>query len=71
MYFYYQTCFMILTNLRLIQYLSDGFTVSEISEETGVNRRTIEKRILILKRATMSKNSIHLVANYLRKQLIN
>ncbi len=69
-YFYYQNN-MCITNLQVIQYLADGLSVDAISKETGLNKRSLEKRIITLRKASMSKTCAHLVANYLRNRLIN
>lgn len=58
------------TNAEIITYLSNGYKIEEIVIETGINRRTLESRLMKLKKQSLSKTVPHLVANYLRKQLI-
>lgn len=62
---------MTLTNLQLIQYLADGFKINEIAKETGINNRTLEKRVITLRRACLAKTTTQLIATYFRKNLIN
>lgn len=59
-----------MTNSQLVQYLADGYTVSEIADEEKVSRRTLEKRILNLRNECLCKTVAQLVANYLRRKLI-
>lgn len=59
-----------ITNSELVQKLSDGYRVPEIAKEISVNVRTLEKRILVLKRQCLCKTVAHLVANYLRRKII-
>lgn len=53
-----------ITNIKIVQLLSEGFVVKEISDVTGTNARTIESRIKKLRRITGAKTSAHLVAKY-------
>jgi DNA-binding CsgD family transcriptional regulator len=59
-----------LENDKLVEFLSNGYSIAEISVLTGVNNRTLEARLIKLKSITGSKNTPHLVANYLRKGII-
>ena len=61
---------MDLTNSEIVQYLANGYTVIEIEAQTGVKRKTIEKRLYILKKFTSCKTYGHLIANFLRKKII-
>lgn len=60
-----------MTDCELLQMLADGNTVSEISEKTDTNRRTLEKRIEILKKRSDAENTTHLVVKYFRLGLVN
>lgn len=59
-----------MTDCELVQMLSDGYRVIEISVEKSINKRTLEKRILVLRERCVCKTVTHLVANYLRRGLI-
>jgi DNA-binding CsgD family transcriptional regulator len=59
-----------MTDCEIVQKLANGYTATEVSVENKINRRTLEKRIEILKQRTLSKNTTNLIANYLRKKLI-
>lgn len=60
-----------MADCELLQMLADGNTVAEISEKKEVNKRTLEKRIEILKKRTDAENTTHLVVKYFRLGLIN
>lgn len=59
-----------ITNIQIVQFLSEGLVVKEISVETGTNVRTIESRIKKLREITGAKTSAHLVAKYCNLGLI-
>lgn len=59
-----------MTNAQLVQKIADGFSVVEIAKETGINQRTLEKRIKVLKKEAIADTVAHLVAKYLRKNII-
>lgn len=59
-----------LDDADIVAHLAAGYTVKQISEATGNNKRTLEKRIEIIKKISGSLTSAHLVANYFRKNLI-
>lgn len=62
---------MALTNSKLVEYLSNGYTIPEISKETGMNIKTLEKRILFLRRDAKCATVAHLVSNFMRRKIIN
>lgn len=59
-----------ITNSELVQKLANGYRVREIAKEIDINTRTLEKRILVLKKQYLCKTVSHLVANYLRRKII-
>lgn len=59
-----------LTDAEIVDMLSKGFKVSEISKEIGVNIRTLEARLIRIRDKSSSTNVAHLVGNYFRKKLI-
>lgn len=59
-----------MTNAQIVQRLADGYVVREISAESGINRRTLEERIMNLRNQCLCKTVAQLVANYLRRKLI-
>ena len=60
-----------MSNFELVQYLADGYTIPQISQQTNIKIKTLEAKIAILKVRAFSKTSAHLVATYLRKELID
>jgi len=50
--------------------LADGYTVKEIFNEKGINKRTLEKRILILRKRCDADTVTELVVKYFRLKLI-
>lgn len=62
---------MCLTNSKIVEYLSNGYTIPEISIEVNINIKTLEKRIYVLKKVSNSDTAAHLVANYIRKKIID
>lgn len=59
-----------ITNIQIVQLLSEGFLVKEISVSIGTNRRTVESRIKKMRKITDAKTSAHLVAKYFKLGLI-
>jgi len=59
-----------MSNIEIVQHLSDGMTVKEIAALENMNRRTLEAKIKVLKERSLSKTTTHLVSNYFRKQMI-
>ncbi len=59
-----------MTNSEIVQKLSDGYVVREIAIEAKVSRRTLEERIFVLRKQCLCKTTTQLVANYLRRKLI-
>lgn len=54
----------------IMQMIADGSTALEVSEKTGASERTIEARILILKKRWDCKNTTHLSVTLLRAKII-
>jgi len=59
-----------MNNSKIVQLLADGYTVKEISVELNINKRTLEKRILDMRDRFICKTVSQLVANFIRKGLI-
>lgn len=64
------TDIIFMTNSEIVQKIADGYRVHEIAKEFGVNRRTLEDRILTLRKQCMCETVSHLVAKYFRLKLI-
>jgi DNA-binding CsgD family transcriptional regulator len=54
----------------IVKKLSDGYTAKDIADEFSINVRTLEAKLIRLRDKSGSKNTTHMVANYLRKKLI-
>lgn len=59
-----------MTDAILIKFLSDGYSIREISKECNIEKRVLEYRIVVLRDRQLCKTVTQLVANYLRKRLI-
>jgi DNA-binding CsgD family transcriptional regulator len=59
-----------MTTIEIVQLLSFGYSVKEIGEMNGINRRTLEARIDRERGKVFANTVAHLVAIYLRKGLI-
>lgn len=59
-----------ISNAEIVQFIANGYTVKEISEETKVSERTLDSRIKQMKEKSSSLSQSHLVAKYFRLQLI-
>lgn len=59
-----------MNDATLIKFLSDGYSIREIAKECGVEKRVLEYRIVILRDRQLCKTVTQLVANFLRKRLI-
>lgn len=59
-----------MTDVELVKRLADGNTIIEISKSSGINRRTLEKRIVVLRERCLCNTVAQLVAVYFRKKLI-
>ena len=59
-----------MTDCELLQLLADGYTVIHIATEKNINRRTLEKRIVILRKRCEAENITELVVKYFRLKLI-
>ncbi len=60
-----------MSNSEIVQLLADGYKVGEIAKEKNIPLPTLQKKIYILRERCLCKSIAHLVANYLRKDLIN
>jgi DNA-binding CsgD family transcriptional regulator len=56
--------------IELVQLVSDGYSIREISESSGVNVRTLEATMQRARDKSFATSAAHLVAIYLRKGLI-
>ena len=59
-----------ITDIDIVDMLSRGVKVSEISKDIGVNIRTLEARLIRIRDKSLSINAAHLVGNYFRNKLI-
>ncbi len=59
-----------MSNSEIVQLLANGYTVAEIAKENSIPLPSLQKKILILRERCLCKSIAHLVANYLRKNLI-
>lgn len=55
----------------IMQMIANGDTALEVAEKTGASERTIESRIMILKKLLDCKNTTHLAITLLRNKIIN
>lgn len=62
--------FIPMTNIELVQFLADGYSVPEISKLKNLPETTINKKIFTLRKMLNCKNVVHLIAEYFRKSLI-
>ncbi len=60
-----------MSNCELVQRLADGYKVAEIAKEFNISVTSLQKKIYILRERLLCKTVSHLVANYLRKKLID
>lgn len=56
---------------RILDMLSQGYTTPEIAKELYVSHRTVEARLLMLRRVFECKNTTHLVAVMIREGWIS
>ena len=68
---YFLGIFTTMTDCELLQMLADGYTVIKIAKEKEINRRTLEKRIIILRDRCNAKTVTELVVKYFRLNLIS
>lgn len=59
-----------MSNSEIVQLLANGYKVSEIAKENNIPLPTLQKKIYILRERCSCKSIAHLVANYLRKKII-
>lgn len=59
-----------MTDIEIVQLLSDGKTVKEIASEMNVNSRAVEHRIVLMRSKYFAWTCSHLVAIFIRKKLI-
>ena len=57
-------------DIQLVKLLANCHTVAEVAEEMGINKRTLEKKILIMKKAYNCKTLPGLVAFFFRNNLV-
>ncbi len=67
---YFLGKFTTMTDCEILQMLANGYTVIQVSNEKNINRRTLEKRIIILRDRCNAKTVTELVAKYFRLKLI-
>lgn len=60
-----------MNNSEIVQLLANGYKVSEIAKEKNIPLPTLQKKIYILRERLLCKSIAHLVANYLRKKIID
>lgn len=60
-----------MSNTEIVQLLANGYTVPEIAKEKMIPKTTLHKKIYILRERCVCKTVSELVANYLRKKLID
>jgi DNA-binding CsgD family transcriptional regulator len=57
-------------DIAIVKMLSNGMTANEISNQSNISSRTVEMAVLSLRDKYKCKNTPHLVAYFLRKQII-
>ena len=57
-------------DIKLVNLFSNCYTVAEAAEELGINKRTLEKRILLMKKTYNCKTLPGLVALFFRNKLL-
>lgn len=55
---------------RLLEYLADGFTVPKIATDTGINVRTLETRVAVLRTKHNCSTTLQLVAWLVKKKAV-
>jgi len=60
-----------MSNTEIVQMLSNGYKIAEIAKEKNISKYTLNKKIYILRQRCLCKSVAHLVANYLRKKIID
>ena len=58
-------------DVKTVKLYADGFRTSVVSKKMKVSPRTTEARILTLKKKLEAKTLAHLVAMFIRQNLIN
>ena len=59
-----------MSNTEIVQLLANGYKVAEIAKENNLPLPSLQKKIYILRERCLCTSIAHLVANYLRKGLI-
>ena len=59
-----------MSNAELVRYLADGLTLQQISIKKEINIRAIHVKIIAIKEITGCDTLAAIVANYLRKKII-
>ena len=57
-------------NKRILEMLSNGVTVKEIAALLELSDRTIEHKLFIMRIQYASKSTLHLVAKYIRGEIL-
>lgn len=57
-------------DIKVIKCLCNGLTVPEISTEIGINVRTLERRILNLKKTFQCSTLVHLAVLFVKNRVI-
>lgn len=60
-----------MTNTEIVQLLANGYTVSEIAKERNLSKYVLAKKIHELRVRCQCETYGHLIAQYLRKKLID
>ncbi len=55
---------------RIMQFVANGFTALQIADKIGLSKKTVEHRILILRKKLNSKSITHLAITLLRAKVI-
>lgn len=59
-----------MTNADIVREIADGFTIPEIASKNNIKLRSLEERIKQIRKICGAKTLAQLVANYLRKKII-
>ena len=57
-------------DIQLVKLLSNCYTIAEVAEEMDMNKRTLEKKILLMKKVYNCKTLSGLVAFFFRNNLV-
>ena len=62
--------FIPMTNIEIVQFLANGYTVAEIAKEQNLSKYALAKKINELRVRCQCETYGHLIAEYFRKKLI-